>query len=110
MIGAQRTLDDGDAVDRVYSVIDGALPGAWRYLMDRIWHNTDTDELVAVRRGTMDEIGDGDGYKVSIHRNGGVATVLDNIPLERANETVALYILRGTYPEDSWLYRRDGTA
>jgi hypothetical protein len=94
----------------VYSVIDKDLPGAWRYRMDRIWHNTDTNELVTIRRGTMAEIGDGDGYKVSIHREGSVATVLDNIPLERANETVALYIRRGEYPEESWLCRSVGIA
>jgi hypothetical protein len=89
----------------VYSVIEEELPGGWRYRMDRIWHNTETNELVTIRRSTMAEMGDGDGYKVCIHRGHGVNTVLDNVSLEQANKAIALYIMQGTYPEQSWLHQ-----
>lgn len=89
----------------IYSLQESELPGNWNYRGDYVWRNTETNELLVIRESTMRQIDDReDSYRVSIHKETGVDTILDNQPKDRCKEIAESYIEDGEVPEESWMH------
>jgi type II secretory pathway component HofQ len=88
----------------IYSLIESEVPGDWNYRGDYIWRNRATNELLVIQESTMRQIKDReDSYRISIHEEDAVKTIVDNESKERCKKIAKNYIKNGEVPEDSWI-------